>query len=155
MLDRIISHCFIPSPHCSFPTPSYSMVSMEADHLSVFLPVARTCVSYRLIAVRSYTTIYWPPNLTTCLTWSSPIIRSALDHLLHVQLQYLRSCLFLNFDFGPNSISLRRLRNYRCLHSSLLFACCLQVPCVRSPTCLPLLISFQLPSEASSQLLSE
>ena len=57
--------------------------------------------------------------------------QAALDHLLPVQLQYLHSCLFLNFDFGPNSISLRHLRNYRCLHSSLLSACCLQVPCVR------------------------
>ena len=65
------------------------------------------------------------------LVLADSALQAALDHLLHVQLQYLHSCLFLNFDFGPNSISLRHLRNYRCLHSSLLIPCCPQVPCVR------------------------
>ena len=65
------------------------------------------------------------------LVLAGNVIQAALDHLLPVQLQYLQSWLFLNFVFGPNSISLRHLRNYRCLHSSLLSPCCLQVPCVR------------------------
>ena len=46
------------------------------------------------------------------LVLGSNVIHAALDHLLPVQLQYLHSCLFLNFTFGPNSISLRHLRNY-------------------------------------------
>ena len=59
------------------------------------------------------------------------MIQAALDHLLPIQLLYLHSLLFLKFHCGPNSISVRNLRNYWCLHWSLRSPCCLQVPCVR------------------------
>ena len=35
--DRIIPNRFLPPPNCMFLTTSYSMVSMQADHLNCFL----------------------------------------------------------------------------------------------------------------------